>query len=115
MIEDKAEDPLHNQIKILMQTFYIELADDEIDRVYKYAKKLGKDGMFMTQIIMAFRQRLDDTVQEPIEDKVGYLCKMIELGNKTSSRSQRRVGNNFNNFVQGDYNFAELEEQLLDN
>lgn len=114
MIEDKTEDPLHNQIKILMQTFYIELTDDEIDRVYKYAKKLGKDGMFMTQIIMSFKQRLDDTTQEPIADKVGYLCKMIDIGSKTSSQN-RKNNNAFNHFQQNEYNFVELEEQLLDN
>ena len=76
-----------------MQTFYIDLTDDEIDRVYKYAKKLGKDGMFMTQIIMSFKQRFDDTSQEPIQDKVGYLCKMIELGNKAPIQSRNNNSN----------------------
>lgn len=115
LIEEKTDTVLFDQVKMFLAASYIELTDDEIERICKHAKKLGKDGMYMMHIILAFRQRLDDTVQEPIEDKVGYLCKMIELGSKTSNRSQRRGVNNFNNFVQGDYNFAELEEQLLDN
>ncbi|MCR5196754.1 MAG: hypothetical protein K6D38_10550, partial [Pseudobutyrivibrio sp.] len=95
-------------------TFNIELTDDEIGRVYKQAKKLNKDVMFMTQIIMQFKQRFDDTTLEPIDDKVGYLCKMIQQGAKTASHISRK-SNNYNSFLQNDYNYDELERQLLDN
>ena len=52
---------------------------------------------------------------EPIEDKVGYLCRMIEQGVSLSSK-QSKAGNNkngFNNFEQRDYDMAELEKKLL--
>ncbi|SES21001.1 Initiator Replication protein [Butyrivibrio fibrisolvens] len=114
MIEEKTTDILYDQIKMIVGTFYIDLSDDEIERVYKRAKALNKDGMYMTQIIMAFKQRLDDTNLEPVEDKVGYLCKMIEQGNVMPQRTiQNR--NSFNTFMQNEYDYDELEKRLLDN
>ena len=70
--------------------------------------------MYMTQIIMAFKQRLDDTNLEPVEDKVGYLCKMIEQGNVMPQRTVQNR-NNFNTFMQNEYDYDELEKRLLDN
>lgn len=115
MIENKITDVLYEQISMLLKTFNIELTDDEIGRVYKQAKKLNKDVMFMTQIIMQFKQRFDDTTLEPIDDKVGYLCKMIQQGAKTASHISNRNNSSYNNFLHNDYNYDELEEQLLDN
>ena len=112
MIEVKETDILYDQIKMFLGAFYIELTDDEIERVYQQAKRLNKDGMFMSQVIMAFKQRLDDKTLEPVEDKVSYLCGMIKQGNVIPSRE---IKNKFNNFQQNDYDYAELEKRLLDN
>lgn len=117
-IEDSTSDPLYGQIKVLLQTFYISMTDDEVRRIYKHAKKHNKDGMYMTQIIMTFKQRLDDPAQEPIEDKVGYLCKMIEYGSKSQGQGRRGSTNAFNSFPQNSYSHEDmddLERRLLDN
>ncbi len=112
-IEDKKNDVLYEQIKMILGTFYIELTDSDINRIYNQAKKYNKDGMFMTQIIMAFKQRLDNTSLGPVEDKAGYLCKMIEQGSIIPQKI--RPQNSYNSFQQNEYDYDELEKQLRGN
>ena len=73
--------------------------------------------MYMMQLILAFRKRLDNKRYEPVEDQVGYLCKMIELGTHTDvTESKRETSrNSFGRFKQNEYDFDELESKLLDN
>ncbi len=115
IIEDKADKVLFEQVKMFLEASYIEMTEDGIARVCRHAKKLGKDGMYMMNIILAFKQRLDDTALEPVEDKVGYLCKMIEQGAKSSPHGKRKNENSFGSFTQNSYDFEDLEKRLLDN
>ncbi len=114
LIENKDDQMFFEQTKMFLNASYISFSDAEIQNICKYAKKLNKDAMYMMQTILAFKQRLDDKSLSPVEDKVGYLCKMIEMGsNKMISTSQS--SNSFNNFSQNDYDFDELEKAILDN
>ena len=114
LIEEKANEELFQQLKLFLKASYIEFDDEEIKRVCKQVERLNRDAMFMMQIILQFKKRLDDTTKEPIEDKVGYLCKMIEQGSKSSQR-QRAVNNPFNNFQQNELDLDSLEDMLIDN
>ena len=70
------------------------------------------------QIIPVFNSRLSNTELEPIEDKVGYFCRMIEQGTGTPAVPKDRKkedNNNFKKFSQRDYDFEELEKKLLNN
>ena len=109
MIEEN--DVLYNQIKTFLEAYYIEMTEEEVNQVYLQAKRLNRDGMFMNQAIMFFKKRLDDNTLEPIDNKVAYLYKMVEMGNSTPTLSNKQ--NNFNRFTQNDYNYS--EEDLLDN
>lgn len=108
------DDSLKQQIKIFFKASSIKFTEDEIDRIYQQALRQNKDTIYMMQILLSFKQRMDDTSLEPIEDKVGYICKMIESGSKQAAPSKRRT-NNFINFDQNDYDFEDLESKLVDN
>ena len=99
-------------LKLFFKTSGIEFSDDEIDRIYKQAKRLNKDGLYMMQIIPVFKQRLDNKDKEPIEDKVAYFCRMIEQGVGAAPNVK---ANQKQNFSQRDYDFEALEKKLLSN
>ena len=109
-IEAQNNDFLYEQISILLKTCNIDLNEADIQKVYNQAKKLNKDGMFMMQIIMTFKQRLDDKEHEKVGDKASYLCKMIEQGIIIPQK-----GNNRNKGCKQTYDFDDLEEKLLEN
>ncbi|SFD06241.1 replication initiation protein [Butyrivibrio sp. YAB3001] len=112
-IEEKKDDIFFDQMKMFLTASYIHFSDEEIERVCAQAKRLNKDGMYMMHIILAFKQRLDDTSLDAIDDKVGYLCKMIEQGSRNSNQSKKT--SSFGKYLQNDYNFTDLEDRLLDN
>lgn len=113
MIEDKTDNMLFEQLKMFLEASYITFTDEEIERVCRQAKKHGKDAMYMMKIILAFKQRLDDPNLDPVEDKVAFLCKMIEQG--TSPQGYNRRTTNFASFQQNDFDYNAIEDQLLDN
>lgn len=112
-------DDLFIKIKMFLETSNIDFTDSEIKKVCAQARRLDRDAMYMMQIVLGFRKRLDDEELEPIEDKVSYLCKMIELGTSETAiktkKSKKKDDNPFNNFKQNDYDFDKLEEQIIDN
>ncbi len=108
-IEDKS-DTLYFQIQTFLTASSLQFSDSEIGQIYNKAKECNRDAVFMMQIILAFKQRLDDTNLEEIVDQVNYLCKMVELGSHTTKKT-----NSFNNIPQNPVDYDELEKQLLDN
>lgn len=108
-IEDNS-DPLHFQIQTFLTASSLEFSESEVDAIYSKAKECNRDASFMMTIIVAFKQRLDDTNLEEIVDQVNYLCKMIELGSYTTKKT-----NSINNIPQNTVDYDELEKQLLDN
>ena len=58
------------------------------------------------------KQRVEKTDLEPIDDKVKYICRMIEKGASTSDPKKQSKKNNFQNFEQRDYDFAALEKTI---
>ncbi|MCR5607161.1 MAG: RepB family plasmid replication initiator protein [Treponema sp.] len=113
-IEDKhGDDALFSEIKMLMVISKLDFTDEQIEKITEFARSHNKDGQYMMQIISSFKTRLEDKTQPPISEKgkVGYLCKMIELG--VIQHYNGRPG--FNSFTQNSYDFDELESQLLDN
>lgn len=109
-IEEISE--LEQQIKMLLKASFIEFSDEEIHKIYIQAARYNRDSMYMMQIIVAFKQRLDNPALEKIDEPLKYICKMIELG---SSTPKKTVQNNFNNMMQNNYDYDELEKKLLDN
>lgn len=116
-LEEKVTDPLFTKLKIFLDTSDIDFTDEEIDRVCKQARRYNRDAMYMMQLVLAFRKRLDDKRHEPVEDQVGYLCKMIELGTHSDYSDSRKEStrNPFGRFKQNEYDFEDLENKLLDN
>ncbi len=113
LIEEKTDGVLFEQIKLFLTASYIEFNDEEIERVCKQAVRLNRDAMFMMETILQFKTRLDDPTKEPVEDKVGYLCKMIENGSKKTRKTT--YDNKFNHFEQRDNDSFYNMEELLDN
>ena len=70
--------------------------------------------MFMMQVILAFKQRLENPSLEPVEEKalVSYLCKMIEMGFEKKSNTK---ANGFNQPSAHNDSLNNIEELLLDN
>ncbi len=116
---EQVEDEFFIKIKMFLETSGIEFSDSDIKKVCSQAKRCNKDAMYMMQIILAFKKRLDDDTLEPVEDKLSYLCKMIELGTSDNvtkpKKAKKKTDNDFNNFKQNDYDFDELEKQIVDN
>ena len=116
VIGEKESDPMVEQLKIFFAASQIEFSDEEIARIYNCAKRNNKDALYMMQIIPAFKQRLDNNTMEPVDDKVGYFCRMIEQGasQKTASQvSQVKSKPAFTNFSQRDIDMSELEKAML--
>lgn len=111
-IEDKQGDSYFADIKMICSMSKINFSDSELQRIAACAKRYNKDAAYMMLIIGSFKQRLDNKTLEPIEDKVAYLCRMIEQGvNPVNTKSPK----NFNDFSQRDYDFNQLENALLNN
>jgi plasmid replication initiation protein len=106
VIEQKETDPMIDQLKTFFSASQIDFSDEEISRIYNCAKRNDKDALYMMQIIPAFKQRLDSTSMEEIEDRVGYFCRMIEQGTSTgnqSKKAQSKPKTGFKNFGERDY------------
>lgn len=114
LIEEKPNDSLYSQIETFLTASSFEFADDEILRIFNKAKECGRDAVYMMQLIIAFKQRVDNTDLKPVEEKakVSYICKMIEMGFDNYSSKKE---NSFHNFIQSETDFDELEKALLDN
>jgi hypothetical protein len=98
---------LEEQLKLFFNASKIQFTDEEISRIFQCAKRNDKDAVYMMQIIPEFKRRLDDTSKEIINDKVGYICWMIEQGGsakKQTSSDQAKNRNSFNNFQERQYN-----------
>lgn len=105
-------DPMFSQIKMFLDASGIVFTDQEVEQVYSKSTELGKDVAYIMQVIIAFKQRLDNPAFEPVVDKAGYLCKMIEQGLVPTYEKKK---NQFNQYQQLEYDYDELEQKLLDN
>ena len=112
-LEDKTEDELFPKVKFFLETSGISLTDEQTLKVCEQANRCGKNAMDMMQIIVEFRKRLDDVSHDPVEDNVRYLCSMIKLSAHVEQTQTKK--DKFNGFQQNTYDFADLEEKILDN
>ncbi len=111
--EDNKDDDLFNEIKMLVSISKLDFSDEELKRITAAAHRNQKDGTYMMKIITAYKQRIDNTSLEPIEDNVGYICRMIEQGansNPISNNSKKKEKKG--SFSQRDYDFDALEKAL---
>ncbi len=114
-ITDKSniDSELLNNIKMLCSISKLTFTDEEITRIAACAKRNKKDGEYMMQVFSAYKQRLDnESTSGPIEDKLGYICSIIEQG-PTVKNIVRKETNSFNNFQQRTYNSNQLEAIML--
>lgn len=112
--DDTKNDELFEAIKMLCSISKLEFYEDEIARIAACARRNNKDGQYMMQILTAYKQRLDKDNLESINDRVGYVCKMIENGTNPKETEKRESSkNSFNSFPQRDYDMEELEKKLL--
>ena len=110
VIEDAEEnDQLKNQVTSVLQMSGISFSVDETVQVYGYLKRNSKDVMDLMQILPTFKQRMENKSLEPVEDKVGYICKMLgnDQGTNTGSKKEKE------DFSQRDYDYDQLEEMLI--
>ncbi len=111
---EKVDDALFSNIKLLVGISKIDLSDEEISRITACAVRNKRDDSFMMEIITAFKHRIENEGMDKIDDRVGYICRMIEQG--TNNKSHKQPGkqkNEFNNFSQRDYDMKEIEDALL--
>ena len=111
-------DPFEDQIKMLLDMSGVVFESDEISNIYKCAKRNNRDAAFMMQIISAFKTRIDNQELNDVEDRLAYLCAMIENGTNakattTTSSTKKKSPNSFNNFSQRDDDLSEIEKIML--
>lgn len=108
-------DPFEDQIKMLLDMTGVAFDSTEISNIYKCAKRNNRDAAFMMQIISAFKTRLDNQELNDVEDRLAYLCAMIENGTsgKVTVSPTKKSSNSFNNFSQRDDDLSEIEKIML--
>jgi hypothetical protein len=102
--------PMYEQLKMFIAASALDFTADEILKICNHTVMMEKDLAYAMQVVVAFKQRLEDSSLDPIDDKVSYLCKMIELGTEKNSRPKKSNVNQINT-----QNYDDLEELLLDN
>ncbi len=115
-IEEKDVDPLKEQVASIFSLSSILFEDAEIDKIISCMKRNNKDLMALMQILPVFKSRIENNELDPVDNKVAYLCRMIQDGVSavTSSKeksSKKKSG--FSNFNQRDYDMDALEKKLL--
>ena len=114
-IKEVEEDSVITDLKMLLAFAKIDFTDDEIYRIASCARRFNKDSEYMMEIVTAYKIRVNNKDLEPIDDKVGYICKMIEKGAnpKINKKNESRTKNSFNNFPQREYDMKELEKKMI--
>ena len=115
LIEEKITDTLYSQIQTFLTASSFNFSEEEVLRIYKKAKECDRDAVYMMQLIIAFKQRIENPNYNPVEERarVSYICKMIEMG--FNDFAAKKSNNNFNNFPQNNYDFDALEKLLVEN
>jgi hypothetical protein len=113
--EEKQDNPLTEKISLFISAYDLSFSDDEINRISACASRNKRDAIFVSQILLTFKQRIDNTDLDPVEDKLGYLCRMIEQGAtpKAPAKEEKKGKNSFHNFSQRETDMDELEKKLL--
>lgn len=114
MIEEKPTDALYTQIQTFLEASSFNFSYSDTMRIHNKAKECNRDAIYMMQVILAFKQRLDNPNLDKVEEKAkaGYLCKMIEKGLVPIYEKKK---NQFTQYQQSEYDYDELEQKLLDN
>ncbi|SES91896.1 Protein involved in initiation of plasmid replication [Pseudobutyrivibrio sp. C4] len=117
MLDDnqaRGEDSSVIELRMLLAISKLEFSEEEIQRIAACAKKFNKDSAYMMQVVSVFKQRIENKSLDPVDDKIGYICRMIEKGATAKiSSNDKKKKNNFNNFSQRDYDMDELEKKLI--
>ncbi|QFJ53400.1 replication initiation protein [Pseudobutyrivibrio xylanivorans] len=113
--EDAQDNPLTEKIALFINAYDLSFSSDEINRISACASRNNRDAIFVSQILLTFKQRIDNTELAPVEDKLGYVCRMIEQGAtpKVSANDGKKAKNSFHNFSQRDVDMDELEKALF--
>ncbi len=113
-IEDKEVESGEQELRMMFTFANITFNEDEIKRIAACARRNNKDSAYMMQVVTGFSQRLADKNQDPVEDRVGYICRMIELGtNAKGPAAKTEKKGSFHNFEQrSDYDMKELERKM---
>jgi len=112
-IEDVEEDELYNEIKTIITLSKLKFSEDELKKITDAAKRNNKDSVYMMEIITAFKKRIQNESLAPINDQVGYICRMIAQGTSIDNAIAKKQNNNFNNFDQRDDDMDLIEKKLL--
>ena len=115
-IEEK-KNPLEEQIATFMSLTGYSFSDEEIHQMYKMAKKYNRDASFIMQAASVLKSRLDNIQMDKIDNPFAYTITLIKNGTLADllklEGEYKKVKNNFHNFNQRKYDFAELEKALL--
>lgn len=112
-------DPFEEQIKMFMSLSGVPFSDDEINQIYKCAKKNNRDAAFMMQAASVLKTRIDNKKMETIDNPLGYLMAIIIRGTLADSakieKDYNNAKNTFNNYSQRDNRdfYDELEKSIL--
>lgn len=112
-IEDKSNDGYSNQndtdkITVIAILNAHGIIDKDADNVYKHYKENKRDIVFLTQALTSI------ATSEGIKSKAAVLCSIMDngIGYKQDKENKKR-NNKFSNFNQREYDYDELERQLL--
>ena len=112
-IEDVEEDELYNEIKTIIALSKLTFSEEEIKKITDAAKRNDKDSVYMMEVITAFKKRVQNESLTPINDKVGYICRMIAQGTSEDAGVIKKQNIAFNNFEQRDDDMDIIEKKLL--
>lgn len=111
-IEDKQQDPKFEQVSTILTASGFIFTEDEIDRICNCMTRNNKAVMDLITILPVFKSRIDNTSLEPVEDRVAYMCSLLQNNAAPKPQSNKNT-NKFNNFSQRDYDMNELEKKLI--
>lgn len=112
-IEAIDENPKFDQVESLLKMSALSFDKNEISKICSCMERNNKDLMSLMSLLPVFKSRLENTTLEPIEDKIAYMCSLIQNDDNVSKDVKKNNTNRFNNFDQRDYDMTMLEKKLL--
>ncbi len=115
----KTSKVVNNKIKAITAEEKEEIIDQMIDIIdeklkVKDLKAIAEAASYdIKKIVKAYKALKH--VNGGVDNVTGFMITAIKDGYETPVKSERVVNNSFNDFEQNDYDFDELEKQIIDN
>ncbi len=111
-----SENPLVGQVGTALSLSGIVFTEKEIESIANCLMRNNKDVITLMAALPVFKSRIENTLLDSIEDKVAYLCTLLQ--NDAAQKAQKpakKETNSFTNFPQRNYDMEELEKKIIEN